>query len=388
MINLLIYINRYPGYGGIEKVTTLLANKMQMNETINKIVIYSLIQQAEKDLLPELNEKIIFKKATSHNRDVVCRELSDLIVTYQINKVLFQDSYDPIEYGIEYIRQNFPQIKIITAVHSSPDALLKIFRHTRPKGVFRLLKFHILYYYYQYLTKRNVKKRHQKLLILSDKYVLLSGKYIPLLNNIVGYSSDKVTSIHNPITVPIPQFEGLLEGKEKEVLYVGRLSGEKGIKYILKSWKKIFVNYTDWRLTIVGDGPERSLVDRFINKYPNCHVKFEGYKTEVTPYYKSASILCMASVVEGWSLTVTESAAYACVPIQFSSYLAATDIIDNGINGLLVPPYRVNEYSMALSLLIEKTDNRNNMAKEAYDSTARFELGEIVNQWIHLLNEV
>ncbi len=61
MSSILFYIARYPGYGGIEDVTTLLANYLSV-EKRHKVSILSCYQQNEKELLPKLHANVSFFK--------------------------------------------------------------------------------------------------------------------------------------------------------------------------------------------------------------------------------------------------------------------------------------------------------------------------------------
>ena len=60
-MHILFLVDRYPGYGGIENMTTLWANHFAEKEGWD-ITILSLSQQAEKELLPQLSTKVSFKK--------------------------------------------------------------------------------------------------------------------------------------------------------------------------------------------------------------------------------------------------------------------------------------------------------------------------------------
>lgn len=60
MKSILFYITRYPGYGGIENITTLLANHLLMIGY--KVSILSFIQQDEINLLNQLNHNVSFYK--------------------------------------------------------------------------------------------------------------------------------------------------------------------------------------------------------------------------------------------------------------------------------------------------------------------------------------
>lgn len=70
MKSILFYIARYPGYGGIENVTTLLANYLS-SEKHYKVSILSCHQQAEEELLPKLHTNVNFFKLPDPNHTIL-----------------------------------------------------------------------------------------------------------------------------------------------------------------------------------------------------------------------------------------------------------------------------------------------------------------------------
>ncbi len=59
--HVLYYIHHYPGYGGIEKVTTILANHFVENEEW-EVTIISFSQKYTDELINELDSRVIFLK--------------------------------------------------------------------------------------------------------------------------------------------------------------------------------------------------------------------------------------------------------------------------------------------------------------------------------------
>jgi glycosyltransferase involved in cell wall biosynthesis len=114
-------------------------------------------------------------------------------------------------------------------------------------------------------------------------------------------------------------------------LFVGRLSPEKGITTLLRAWDDL-----DVPLRIVGDGPMRGLVEN-ANK-PN--VVAIGWKTasEVAAEMAQAAFLVVPSTVwEGFALVIVEAFALG-LPVIVSRVPALTELVEEGVTGLLFPP--------------------------------------------------
>lgn len=224
-------------------------------------------------------------------------------------------------------------------------------------------------------------------IILSDSVVTLTPKYFPELQ---WFSRVKVDKRFKSIYNSIPYIYSSVvynKEKEKEVLFVGRLSEEKRVDYLLEIWSKICYSHPDWRLTIVGDGLLRGKLEALANDLKLPRVYFEGYANPLD-FYKRASIFCLTSSTEGFSLVLVESMSCGCVPIAFNSYACASDIIDNDKCGLLIKPFDTDVYSHKLSLLMDDDKRRTVMSQNAKEKSSFFQMENIVIKWERLFKEI
>ena len=94
MKSILFYITRYPGYGGIENITTLLANHLSLRKHY-KVSILSCFQQGEKELSPLLHTDImLFKLPNPTYIKAVENQIfyNQIITDNQIDTIIYQDS--------------------------------------------------------------------------------------------------------------------------------------------------------------------------------------------------------------------------------------------------------------------------------------------------------
>lgn len=233
----------------------------------------------------------------------------------------------------------------------------------------------------------DIKQRHKKLYSICNRYILLSNNFRNEFYNLVpeAKTSDKLLYISNPIT--ITKSNNQFWKKEKICLFCGRLQRQKGIQHLMKIWKLVEKQDNSWKLVIVGDGSERKYIENFIKKYNLKRIELLGYKNNVNPYYEKASILCMTSIFEGFGLVLVESMLYGCIPILFNSFASASDIINTGENGFLIPPFNIKKYTKQLLNLMHKSEIMKEMSKNAILSTEKFNVDSIGEQWINLLNE-
>jgi glycosyltransferase involved in cell wall biosynthesis len=123
-----------------------------------------------------------------------------------------------------------------------------------------------------------------------------------------------------PNGVEIPVEVGVPE-EPPHVLYVGRLSEEKGILEFLEATNGM-------PRVVVGDGPLRERVPEAVGFVPH-HL--------LGPYYERAAVVCVPSRREGYGVVAREAMAYGR-PVVATRVGGLRDAIDDGVTGLLVEP--------------------------------------------------
>ncbi len=150
---------------------------------------------------------------------------------------------------------------------------------------------------------------------------------------------------------------------EKVILFVGRLSPIKGLKYLLAAMKIIADRDRNVKLFLVGDGEEREYLKELVrNLNIKQHVTFIGkVPNEKVPEYMVASdIFVLPSLSEGFPVVTLEAMA-AGLPIVASRVGGLPEIIKSGENGFLVEPKNPKEIADKLWLLLEDEELRTKM---------------------------
>lgn len=235
-----------------------------------------------------------------------------------------------------------------------------------PAFFYAFLRYPLCYLKRYFGERRRFHSIYEKV----DAFVLLSERYREPFMRIAGLGqAPKVYALSNPLLlspcVALPE-------KQKELLYVGRLPWQhKRVDRLLKAWHLLERDFPDWRLTIVGEGPAQARYEELTAELGLQHVVFEGRQSPEA-FYARASIFCMTSTFEGFPLVLPEAQAAGCVPVVFDSYAAVHDIIENGVNGCLVRPFRLHLYAAALRGLMSNAARRAAMAEAAQQSVRRF----------------
>ncbi len=119
------------------------------------------------------------------------------------------------------------------------------------------------------------------------------------------------------------------------VLFVGRLSEEKGVAELLEAT-------ADLPRVVVGDGPLRSQVPDAVGFVP---------PGELGPYFERAAIVVCPSRREGYGVVAREAMAYGR-PVVATAVGGLVDAVEDGVTGILVPPRAANALRTALEKLL------------------------------------
>jgi glycosyltransferase involved in cell wall biosynthesis len=141
------------------------------------------------------------------------------------------------------------------------------------------------------------------------------------------------------------------------LLFVGRLTCDKGIPELVKAFSELVARFPELRLLLVGcfeDGDPLPLdTRRFLETNP--HVIFAGPVRDVVPYYATADVLVLPSHREGLPTIVLEAQAVG-VPVVAASVTGTVDVIVDGETGLFFPVGDVPALVDAVARLM--TDHR------------------------------
>ena len=382
---ILFYLSRYPGFGGIEKVTTILANYFVSNFGY-EVIIVSLYKEYEELLLPELSTNVMVEHCNILNIE---EELDFIIKKHGINTIIFQDSYDKMEKPlITLTKKN--KIKLITVEHNTPNSLfinsLNDFHNAKVIGFYSSIrKMYLLYKVANMWITSSI--RHTVLVKNSTKYILLSSHYKRTLSLMTWQQKPQsVSVINNPVTIKLPLSVEKLP-KEKIILFASRLVSEKGVDKILDIWAEFSINNLDWKLQIVGDGPLMDFIISYIKEHNLKNVFIEGFQINMIPYYEKASILCMTSIFEGWPLVILEAMSYGCIPVLYKSYLSVAEIIDDNINGHLIPAFDKDVFVSSLNKLVNDKEMLEDESKNALIKSRKFGVDKIANDWKFIIED-
>jgi glycosyltransferase involved in cell wall biosynthesis len=162
-------------------------------------------------------------------------------------------------------------------------------------------------------------------------------------------------------------------GRERVVLAVGRLSGEKAFTDLVVAIDQLRRVRRDLlvQLQIVGDGPEKSRIEQAIrDRDLQDRITLAGHVQDVRPYYRRADVLAISSVSEGSPNVLLEAMA-AGVPVIATSVGGIPELVVDKKTCLLVPPSDPKAMASAINLLFSNPNLGKTLACNALELIRR-----------------
>ena len=172
--------------------------------------------------------------------------------------------------------------------------------------------------------------------------------------------------------------------KNKQIVTVGRLSKEKGHIYLIRAFA--ILQCTDWTLHIVGDGSEmNSLINESEILGIRDKVFFYGHLKNFSNILGESEIFVLPSLYEGFPNALVEAMSVPLACISSECVAGPGDIIENNINGILVPTANAEALSVALEKLINSNNLRDYLAENAYKIRETLVFDRIANKYLDFI---
>jgi|SRR5579885_2674512 len=210
--------------------------------------------------------------------------------------------------------------------------------------------------------------------------VVLTERIAEWAKEIVSESSVRV--IPNPVGDQFLMGRAAAQQCAHTAVAVGRLVSEKGFDLLLRAFAQCAQTHPDWRLQIVGEGPERTNLKRLGDELGiGGRVELAGAVKETQVALQQSDLFVLSSRFEGFPMALLEAMACGLPVISFDCRSGPREMIQDGVNGRLVPPNDVAALAAAMSQLMGSGDERARLGQRAAAAAERFRLGRIDQMW-------
>jgi glycosyltransferase involved in cell wall biosynthesis len=193
------------------------------------------------------------------------------------------------------------------------------------------------------------------------------GEYLQALGmpaNKIFHGYDAVDNDHFHVgsdhaRINCSQLQDSIGLPERYLLAAGRFIAKKNLPRLIEAFRgALDASQTAHHLVILGDGPERHLVEE---KIQNCGLKtrvhlfgFQNYQ-RLPHFYGLAEAFVHVSLTEQWGLVINEAASSGLPLIVSSSCGAADELVEDESNGILVKATSVSSIMHAMTKIMLAT---------------------------------
>ncbi|SHG49430.1 glycosyltransferase [Winogradskyella jejuensis] len=219
------------------------------------------------------------------------------------------------------------------------------------------------------------------------KQTLVSNKQIVAVSKMAKEEMSRQLGLNSRVIYNYPIKEDVSEIKLefKYIIAIGRLEKIKQFDVLIEAYKTSKLPTNNINLLIFGEGSQSDYLQSIITEN-NLEelVSLKGFDVNVASYLKGAQALVMTSKSEGFPMVLIEAIQHKTPVISFDCKSGPSEIIEHGINGILVEDQKKAEFVAAINKLTDEdfysklVDNL-----EAYNSP--FTEENTIQQWIDVI---
>ena len=165
------------------------------------------------------------------------------------------------------------------------------------------------------------------------------------------------------------------------VLYVGRLSPEKNLAFLLRVFQKLSVKYPAARLWMAGDGPIRAQLQALAATLGiERSVTFLGHlpQAELARYYRRADVFVLASFFETQGMVCIEAMQFGKPLLVSDGIVSCRELVDDGENGFIFRHTDESHLLERLEVLVHQPELRAKMAARSSGKASSFSLASVM----------
>lgn len=216
-------------------------------------------------------------------------------------------------------------------------------------------------------------------------------QFVVLTNEDKGYwGMDKnISVIPNALNNTFRNVDLKERERTNKIIAVGRLAHQKHFSELIHIFSAIHDKAPDWSLEIIGNGPDKDRLQKLIDGLGlKSKVVLAPATSTIQEKYLTGSIYAMTSRYEGLPMVLLEAQACGLPIISYDCKCGPKDIINDGIDGYIIPMGNRQLFAEKLLELIKDQELRQRMGNAAVVSSKRFDEERIMKLWTSLFEKV
>lgn len=165
------------------------------------------------------------------------------------------------------------------------------------------------------------------------------------------------------------------------LLYVGRLSPEKNLAFLLRVFQAFSAKHPSAKLWLAGDGPIGAQLKALaITLGIEADVTFFGHlpHAQLSEHYRRADVFVLPSFFETQGMVCIEAMQFGKPLLVSDGIVSCRELVDDGRNGFIFQHTNGSDLLKRLELLIDQPDLRAQMAVNSATKASSFSLGGVI----------
>jgi glycosyltransferase involved in cell wall biosynthesis len=203
----------------------------------------------------------------------------------------------------------------------------------------------------------------------ADKVIAVSNFTKDMITNHYGIPFAKIEVVHNAVDHNIKK-KNSHKKDENVVLFLGRLTLQKGPDYFIEAAKKVLRMKPNTKFVVAGSGDMyRRMVDRAAELGLGRHVLFTGHLTgeDINKAYQMADLYVMPSVSEPFGITPLESLKND-TPVLISKQSGVSEVLNNALK---VNFWDIDEMTNKIVSVLSYSALKNSLTEEGQKDIQR-----------------
>ena len=235
------------------------------------------------------------------------------------------------------------------------------------------------------LSLNNSIKRWHEAIPRFTRLVSLTKTAYSEIQKAGGLSTiDDIFYIPNPLmyTKPSKVVSSLNNNK---IVYVGRLSYEKGVMRLLRIWELISKKMPDYTLEIYGDGHAQKDMENYIHSHNLHHVILKGFSSDLKEIYTNSDLCLMTSDTEGFGMVLIEAMYYGVPCVSFDCPVSPKEIIADA--GIAIPCFDEEMYASRVIELLSDKEMLKKYQSKSIERAKDFYIDKVIDLWLEMLKQ-
>lgn len=200
----------------------------------------------------------------------------------------------------------------------------------------------------------------------------------------------RIHVLYNPVSEDLLQVEPLYANAVFTVSAAGRLERQKNFPLLIDAFCRAFPEEGDAVLHIYGAGSLSAVLGRYIGeKGHSGSIRLMGRSDNMAEVYEKSDLFVLSSDFEGMPNALIEAMACGLPCVSTDCPTGPSDLVEDGVNGLLVPVRDPEAMAKAIRRMYEDRTKAREMGRKAKETIkAKCDAGSIARRMIEICEAI